>query len=392
MKVNQIATIMNDTFNEVIGESAIIAEDLSNLVEVGRQITSTSTFGDNINKYTKTIWDKVGETLYNNVEYQGNGYNIYSTNAEYGSVLEKIRIVADDFEDNEAWNFTVDEGSTHDDMFGYHPANVKAKYWDSIVTFRTKPVTVTEKQLRSAFNSQNEMSRFIGMLETAYISKVRLAMGQLTRKLVNGLIAEKFNAETTDNKLSVINLRADYNTNFNKNLTASNCLADADFLKYVGSEIKKYIDFLTAPTMLYNNDGFVNFTNRDDIHVIMISDLKRNLETYLYSDTYNKEDVELDIPIEITPYWQGSGTSNSLVDRSTINVKVPSDNTKTVNETGIMCVIFDKRACMINAKKLETGVSVNNFDNWQNYIWKQECGCFIDAGENCVVFTIKDTE
>lgn len=392
MKVNQIATIMNDTFNEIIGESAIIAEDLSNLVEVGRQITSTSTFGDNINKYTKTIWDKVGETLYNNVEYQGNGYNIYATNAEYGAVLEKIRIVADEFEDNEAWNFTVNGGSTHDEMFGYHPANVKAKYWDSVVTFRTKPVTITEKQLRGAFNSQNEMSRFIGMIETAYISKVRLAMGQLTRKLVNGLMAEKFNAEPSDNKISVINLRADYNAKFSKNLTASNCLADVDFLKYVGSEVKKYIDFLTAPTMLYNNDGYVNYTNRDDIHVIMISDVKRNLETYLYSGTYNKEDVELDIPIEITPYWQGVGTSNSFTDRTTINVKVPSDNTKTVNESGIICTIFDKRACMINAKKMETGVSINNFDKWQNYIWSQECGCFIDAGENCVVFTIKDTE
>ena len=60
MKVNQIATMLNSVFSEIIGESGLISEDLSNIVDVGRTITKSTQWGDNFDKYVAKIIDKVG--------------------------------------------------------------------------------------------------------------------------------------------------------------------------------------------------------------------------------------------------------------------------------------------------------------------------------------------
>ena len=46
MNYKQIGLILNDVFAEEIGENAQVAEDLSNIVEVGQTITAASTWGD----------------------------------------------------------------------------------------------------------------------------------------------------------------------------------------------------------------------------------------------------------------------------------------------------------------------------------------------------------
>lgn len=384
MKVNQVATILNQTFNEVIGESALVSDDLSNVVDVGRKITSSATFGNDINGYIKTVWDKVGQTLYNDVNLNVEAYPIFATDAEYGSVLEKIRIIPTDYDDNKAWTFTEGESSTFNDMFGYHPAKVSAKYFNSVVTYRTEPVTITEKQLASAFNSREEMLRFMGMIESAYMSKMKFALVMLSKKVVNGFMAEKIK-----NNNGVINLLTEYKTaTGNTTLTADKTFSDIDFLRFAGSEYKKYIDFLSQPTMLYNTDGYVNYTGKDDLRTIMISDFSRALDTYLYSDTFNPEYLKIG-SYNITSYWQGNGTSNDYNDRSSINV-IPPSGGDAITTTGIVAVIFDRRACMINARRPETGVQLNNFDNWYNYIYKESAGYFVDTGENGIIFKIAD--
>lgn len=387
MKVNQIATILNETFNSVIGESALIATDLSNLISVGHKITASTEYWKNINGYLKTIFDKVGVTLYNDVKYKGNAFPVFATDAEYGSMLEKIRIIPSQYEDNKAWTFTDGDSSTFDDMFGYHPAKVSAKYFNSISTYRTEPITLTEKQLTSGFRDRGEMLRFMGMVENAYMSKMAFAYEMLTQKLVAGLISEKIH----NNNNGVINLLTEYNTATGSKLTAAKALTDTNFLKFAGATYKMYVDFLTRPTMLYNVDGYVNYTSREDLVHIMLTDFSRALETYLYSDTFNPQYLQLGDNFVITPYWQGNGTSNTYSDRSSINAIAPSDDTKTeITQSGIVAVVFDRRAVMVNARRPETAAQLNAFDDWYNYIWKSQAGFFVDAGENALVFIIAD--
>lgn len=389
MKINQIADIMNSVFSQIVNETGMVNVDLSNLTDIGRKITSTSTYSDNINKYMKSVFDKVGWTMFVSEEYKPTAPDIYATDVEYGSVLEKIRVIPSDFENNNAWTFTENGGSTFNDMFGYHPATVSAKYWNSKAVYRTEPVTITEKQFSSAFVDRNELFRFIACLENSYISKMVMSHDFLIRLNIASFIAEKIK-----NNNGVVNILSLYNANQTTKLTAANAMTNSDFLRFAGATFKMYCDFLKQPSILYNTDEYVNYTSEENMHIVMLTDFIRSLDTYLYANTFNPNYIDFSkTKFDIVPYWQSGGTTNAYSDRSAINVIPPSESSTSktpVVQTGIVAVVFDKRACLINARKPQTGVQPNEFDKWHNYVWMSEAGYFIDTGENGLVFTVSD--
>lgn len=398
MKINQIATVLNSAFYpEATGKNEeTIKDDLSNVVEVGTRITSASNFGSMMNGYMKTIFDKVGETVYSDMGYESGGFDLHVTDTELGGVLEKIRIEAPDFDENKSWTFTDGDGSTHEEMFGYHPVTVDGKYFMSRTTFRTKPYTITEKQFRTAFTSIDNVYEFIGRIEQRVISKRDLAINILNHKAVTALIAEKL--KSGDN---VINLLAEYRTETgDETVTENNWRTNEKFLLYANTYVRTISDIMNEPTGLYNEDGYVSQTTESNRKFYLLSDFSRAIESYVYRSSYNVENVRL-TGYKTIAYWQAVGNNKNTANfdtRSTINAIPPSEGEQTetpdkrevVNESGIVGVIFNRFAAFINAKRIETGVQTNNFDKWTNYIHMFEAGYYVDTGENAVVFVIKN--
>lgn len=89
MKVTQIATILNEISKEMIGETAVVNEDLSNIVDIGRAFTNVLTADGGVDNYVKKIMDKVGRVINVDRTYTGGAPDIIRDNWEYGSVLEK---------------------------------------------------------------------------------------------------------------------------------------------------------------------------------------------------------------------------------------------------------------------------------------------------------------
>ena len=104
MKVNQIATILNSVYNEIIGESALVNEDLSNIVDVGRQITSSTQWGNNFDNYVGKLIDKVGRTVFVDRAYTAQDLGIWKDSWTYGSILEKVRCDVGEYKENKEWN------------------------------------------------------------------------------------------------------------------------------------------------------------------------------------------------------------------------------------------------------------------------------------------------
>ena len=62
MEVKQIYQLVNTTTQEVLGESAVVKEDLSNIVDVG-----TAVFNANaIDKYVKSLVNHIGKVIFVN--------------------------------------------------------------------------------------------------------------------------------------------------------------------------------------------------------------------------------------------------------------------------------------------------------------------------------------
>lgn len=392
MKVNQISSMLNGIWGEVLGESGlVVAEDLSNLVSVGQVITSATDFGENFENYAGKIIDKVGKTIFVDRVYRAKDLGIWRDSWEYGSVLEKLRCDVGEFTDNCEWDLTkdVDADKNYDynenisshieELFKFVPATVQAKYFNLKTTFKTT-ISITRKQLKSAFNGPSEMARFIGMIENRIMSKMEIAKDELQRRTIVNLIGTKFNAG--DN---VVDLKAEFEASGGAVINdIKAALRDPDFLRFVAKRITMDREFLTVPSTIYTSGDFYNHTPIEDSRLIVLSDLDAGLKFNLYGDTYNEEFVKLD-NYKTIPFWQGSGTAMAITDRSSINIKTAGGN--TVNTSGILGILFDRDAAMVCNETPEVRSQYNADGNFTNFFYCYDCSYYNDFDENAIIYT-----
>ena len=388
MKVKQISTMLNQVFGEILGDTGLINEDMSNLVSAGQIITSSTQFGDNFENYAGKIVDKVGRTVFADRVYRAKDLGIWRDSWEYGSVLEKIRVDVGDYEDNCEWDLTK-PGTTGldynenlqqhiEELFKFVPANAQAKYFNLKTTFKTV-ISITRKQLKSAFNGASEMARFIGMIENRIMSKMEIAKDQLQRRTLVNLIGTKIHAGT------VVDLKAEFEAA--GGATISNfaaALKDPDWLKFAAKKITMDREFMTEPSKIYNEGNFYTHTPIEDSRLVVLADLDAGLKFNLYGDTYNEEFVKLD-NYKTVPFWQGSGTAMSLADRSKINIKTAGGD--TVEEGGILGILFDRDAAMVCNEDPDVRSQYNADGNFTNYFYTYDCSYFNDFDENAIVYT-----
>lgn len=392
MKVAQISGMLNDVFKSVLGDS-MFAEDLSNVVDAGRIITgSNDVFGSNFDNYASKIIDKVGRTIFWDRVYTADDLGIWRDSWEYGSVLEKIRCEVGDYEDNCEWKLTEDANSnntpdyndniaTHiQELFKFYPASVQAKYFNSKTTFKTT-ISITRKQLREAFNSASELGRFIGMIEQRVRSKMEISKNALQKMVIANLMGEHL----FQNK-QVIDLGAMYNAETGQTAgTLAAALNDKTKARYIAQKMTFYREMMSEPSKLYSASGnFWNHTPVEDSRLIVLADLDSALRFNVYGDTYNDEFVKLN-NYKVVPFWQTTGKTNTLDDRSGISITTSNGNGVTRND--IIGVLFDRDAAMICNDEPDVRTQYNPDGNFTNFFYCADCSYYNDFDENCIVFT-----
>lgn len=391
MKITQIATILNETIQaEHIGESQVVNEDLSNIVDIGSAVLDyTGVSNTNYDSFVKTLIDQVGKVVFVNRVYTSQAPNLLKDSWEYGSVLQKVRCELPDAEDNSTWNIGNLANGESVDPFELSKPEVEAKFYNSKTTFEV-PITLAEIQLKEAFRSAADMNRFISMIENRIQMKLTLCSDAMVMRTMNNLIGQKIGT-----KNNVVNLLSEYKKVVTgSTLTAEQALQDRDFLKFATKHLMLYKKFLAGASMLYNNDGYITFTPEDKLKFILLGDFAKSMEVYLLSDTFSKEFVQLPGYSEV-PFWQGSGdgTTNNFSERSKLDVKVDIDGTATaIAQEGLVGVMFDEEAaCVCNENQRVTSIYNPKGEYW-NYFYKFDCSYMNDLAENCVVFVVADAE
>lgn len=390
MLYKQIGAVVNEIFSEIIGESELVNEDLSNIVEVGKVITSSTTFDENYENYTKKIIDKVGKTIFHEDSNSKEHLPIYKDSWEYGSILEKIRVEAPDAQED----YTFDlENYTPDDLFTFEGAEASEKFYNNSTTFKIK-ISLPKRQLRSAFTSASLMSRFISAIENRIRFKMNVYQSSLEYRTECNLIAEKFKA---GNDSSLINLFACYvDETGDTTLTVDKALKNPEFLRFCNMKIGMLRDFIKKESMLYGDGGYTNVTSESQQVMLMLTDFDKALSTYLYSDTRHTDYVKLS-GYSVVPHWQAGGTKNAYEDRSTINVIPASEGRKPKNgedtrrkivQSGILGVLQDERSCAVTCEHDEVE-NMNVPDaRFVNYWYFRDANYLIDTDENVIVFYI----
>lgn len=380
MKVTQIKDLVNSSLKEVNGSSVLLKEDLSNVVDIGKELLNN----DDIDNFVKKLVDRVGKTVFNDRVYQGSAPSVLMDAWEFGSVVEKIDSDLPNVEQNDSWD--LQDGKSYDQDIFYQP-KVSAKFFNSKVTFDI-PMSFTKTQVESAFSSATELNSFISMLMTKTQNAMTVNLDGLIMKTINNFTASVINAKKG---MQVVNLLDLYNKTAQTKVTVDNALTSPDFIKFANLTINTYRDRLTKMSTLFNEAGLNKFTPVDNQHLVILSDLASASKVYLESDTYNQDNVKIN-NYDTVPYWQGSGATYNFKDTSKIDIAIKDGTqTKEIIQTGILGVLFDTSALGVSCQNPRTTTAVNARAEFYTNFNKYDAMYYNDLNENFVVFMIADT-
>lgn len=387
MNVKQIYALMNSVTGEILGKTDLVAEDLSNVVDLGTEIFDATS----VDSYVKSLVNNIGRVIFVDRKYSGNVPSLVMDSWEFGSVLEKISADIPNATENESWE--LENGKSYDTNVFYKPS-VSAKFFNSQVTFEV-PMSFTEIQVKQSFSSANQLNGFVSMLYNAVDKSMTVKMDSLIMRTINNMIAETvfadlYNKETnklvpTNTGVRAVNLLNLYNTKYGTALTVDKAITDKDFIRFASYEMSLYMDRLSKISTLFNVGGKERFTTSDMLGVVMLSEFKASATTFLQSETFHDNYVALPNS-ETVPYWQASGKNYAFTDTSKINVKTSGGNTVEIG--GILAIMYDRDSMGVTNLDRRVTTNYNAKAEFFNNYYKFDASYFNDLNENFVVFFV----
>ena len=150
MQVAQLHTLINSVVKEVVGETAVLKEDLTNVVDIGKEVFTAGA----VDSYVKALVNHIGKVIFVNRLYAGGVPSVLMDAWEYGSVLEKISSEMPTASENQSWDLA--DGTDYSPDVFYKP-KVSAKFFNSKITFEI-PVSFTELQVRESFSNSTQLN------------------------------------------------------------------------------------------------------------------------------------------------------------------------------------------------------------------------------------------
>ena len=388
----QIKTLLNDVIEDLTGQSAAIQDiDTTDLVSMGKAISSMELlegwYGKLVNRLAKTVY-------FVRVYDPKRARSILRDEHEYGAFVQKVYYTAPDFVDNPEYGIPSSGSYTQHSPYDVSAVvAVDAKIFGGQGTFALEIIRPVD-QIRSAFLSDSEMMRFIDGIYLTIENKLKLAEEALVSTAVCTAMAADINGGNVRNLLTEYNTLHEDDTGFEA-LTAAQALTDADFLKFASKEINQLISYMEDMSTAYNVNGYMTFTDRDNLVVEMLADAAAAFDTYASADTFHNELIALP-RYEKVNKWQFTGQSGKGFDNlSSIDIihddfKSVTNVTGEITETGIIAFVHDIEHVAAYFGHRRSWEKYNERDDIYIHGETARKGYAVDLNANGMVFIVKD--
>ena len=380
MKINQIYSILNDINKQMFGQNAQAVENLSGLISMGKSIGNAVSY----DKFLNLLVDRIGKTVIRRLDVELDFPSLYMDSFQFGAILQKISVSPITPVSSNDWE--VGSAGFTPSLLDIHKPSVSVKYFDGADT-ASFIVTIPFDLMDSAFASEAGVAQFFDAIIAALRDSHTVSINNMSRTAVNNFVAEKVKANN-----GIINLLTEYNASFTPTLTQAEAIVSPSFLRFAAARIKLYLDYMAQPSVLYNADGNVRATLRDNAHILVLSEFGINSQVYLESDTYWRDLLTLPGYTSV-PYWQGNHAAsgdNDFATNSTINV-IPSSeegaaSPTAVNQSGVIAVIADRQGIAVGLNKRRSATFTNPIDAYTNIKEEFTTQWINDLGENGLIF------
>lgn len=394
MEVKQIYELVNTAAEEATGKKDLVSENLLNLVDVGKTIENAR----GVDNYVRSLVDHIGRMIFVSRSYSGTIPSVLKDGWEFGSILQKVSVKIPEAQENESWELV--NGTSYDPNI-FTSMEVSSTFYNGLKTFEV-PYSITERQVKSSFNSAEQMNAFLSSIYTAIDNSMTLKTEEMIRRVVNYGMASAAFADFKDDHspetiaqgsgVKCVNLLHLYNTAFGKTLTATQAMHDPDFIRFASKTMMDYATRMRTMSTLFNVKGEERFTPSDKMNVVLLSDFMNAAKVYLYGGNgeFKAADYAALPAAEIVPYWQGSGTKYDFADTSKIDVFIATGgkgNGKIrIQLTGVLGCMFDTDSVAVCNQNQRITSNYNAKAEFTNYYEKWDANYLYASDENFVVF------
>ena len=381
MQIKQISTIINAASREIWGVDAPSVKDTSDMISLGNKVFASDTDKD---RFLGVLVDRIKRTVIRTLDLSVDMPNLLLDAEAYFGIMQKINVQPIATVNDNSWN--IGEVNYQPTIWDIHKPSVSQKLFHNVDTF-TIPITIPDVMYKSAFDD-GKMGEFIQGIFSTIESCLIMYVNALNHLVVCSAIAEKIKSGKATNVLAI------YNTEHpDATLTAEEFLNSPDLLRYSGMVARNKIKFMGEPSVLFNEEGMVRATARDNMHVLALSSFVSAYETVYESSVFNRFLTELPLYNEVT-YWQNMGQNPSFATTSSINIIPPSeadeDTPTAVTASGVFMVIADRQAMGTSLIEDWSGSDRNNRERYTNYTYGVNRGIFLDLSENIEVLYVAD--
>lgn len=380
VETKQIASFLNEAKKQYLGEENLVAEDLSNIADIGKALDSID--GALIGTINNLAL-KVGLSIYVNRPYKSDTPNVFRTNVEYGQIVEKIRTKLPKASINNSWGHV--NGASYDDN-QYIENEVQTKIFYEKLTYEVAK-SFEDYQIKGAFKNPEEMGKFVSMLFTMVYNSLEVQRDALVMRTINNFAGEVRNGNKTTQNVKLLTM---YNTLHglvgNDALTADTAIVNKDFLRYATAKIKHYKKAMTKYNTIFSLTGAENHTPSELQHLVLLDEFAENAFTYLSSDTFHDEFVAMPYH-ETVPFWQGTG--DELDEERDIKIAKTSSGATSITISNVIGVLFDHDALGVFEDKPRTNTHEVKSADFTNYWFKQDAHYFNDLDEAFILFTLE---
>lgn len=386
--VNTMLKNARGTTTTTDGASAdglIVAEDLSNLVDAGAELSGTLTQANFRNVVTGML-EGVGKILYENAKLSSpSRFNLFIDESEYLTVIEKVRISAIEFE--QSYIHATSGGSSFADMFNNHPLTFTVKVWNTVGDYRTKPYTISMIQLASAARNPEEITRLLGqvyaVVEVTYYTAIREAEKRVVTNQAANCCMYRSGA-------TVIDVLKAYKDATGETLTTTTMNISDDFKRWFYGFYEHLKMLMGEPSGNYNAETNLINTDSEDMREFLVEPFYTSLRTIsVYQDGTNFKDALSGATV--IPFIQNINEPQKI---SVMPCETPvitsGKHVTNVTIENVLGMIWDRRGTFLTATRIETGFQDNNFDKWTNYVHNFSVREMCDKGSNAILLVAKD--
>lgn len=380
MKQTDIHSFLSTVYQEVTGETDVVKEDLTNIVDVGDTLMDNQTYKD---AYVRAMFNTIGRWEFVERPYVGAAPDIERKDWEWGSIMSKSRTKDTEPSKNPSWH--VQPGDSVD-QFVFNPPEVQTTLFNVAVDWEID-VSFMNKQLKQSFNDGSTMDRFLSMIRSKVNEDQTANIDELKMRAINNFIGYRLARQK-----GIYDVLTAYNTRFSKSLTAYDAPYDKDFLRFYAYQILLYKSRMKRKTANFidNDPGYTSFTPEDYNRIVVLDVFGEALKVYLQSDTFHDDMVKIG-KFDTVSRWQGTGmgVDYPFSEISQINIEVAGlSNNNHVSRMGIAGLMFDRDAIGIINEDREIEVAYDARGQYWNNFYKVTTRLYNDPAENGIIFVL----